>query len=179
MKKTHLIIILGCLSGLSSCLSEKPGPNLPRYECYQIRNEFSGSVTLHFYQEGTPKTIYAESWDGDFKTDIPNPPAAKSTSGLMSDSCISLSEGQTVLLYQHKPYPNWPDSTAYGMKSLGEGIPVLFFDNISSFAGDSIVVSIAGRKDSVFRTGDYSLWETWYAEKQFVYYHYWRLGKDF
>ena len=166
--------LIACACILSSCLSEAPGPNLSEYESYQISNTSSSDISLHFYEQGEPKTVYAEISEGSFVLDIES--SKKSVDALTGDSSIILAKGQTALLYMYYE-KNIPQSQANSLFKVGEGtsLQILNSTRVQQIMGDSIVMSVDGDAVSVLPVGNIYIWETWYDKKQYIYYHFLRL----
>ena len=56
-----------------------------------------------------------------------------------------------------------------------EGKKLWLFINQKYFIGDRVIVSDSDEKETVLAVQNAELWETWYDEKNFVYYHFWRI----
>lgn len=172
MKK---ILLLAVAFGLSSCFQLKR-QDYSIYESFQIGNTSPQDVTLRFYQENAPKTVYYEiqpaaspvypSLDNGFKDET----------ALLSGSVVHLASGQSLLLYSKDRQWN-PGTTRYScLYECGSSDSKLnVFFNRGFFVGDSVTVASGDEEPSVLPVTRSELWDTWYDEKQFVYYHFWRI----
>ena len=176
MKHKWLIILL---LGLVSCTPNNV-PDTTLRESYQIGNESSNKVTLHFYSNGAPNKVYAEIYDRTNPVFVTPENAEKPRGELLNVSSVSLNSGQTVLFYKLVE--------TYEHEYVGDTIPhsaTCLFDKhyyyifaAKSVLGDSVVVSIENKPDSVVPMSIVTdIWETWYNDKDFIYYHYWRITK--
>jgi len=175
MKHKWLIIVL---LGLSSCTSNNV-PDTTLHESYQIGNVSSNKVTLHFYSNGAPNKVYAEIYDQTNPVFVSPEKAVKPREALLNVSSVSLKAGQTVLFYKLVE--------TYEHNYVGDTIPhegTCLFDKhyyysyipSRSAIGDSVVVSFENKPDSVVPMMVVTdIWETWYNNKNFIYYHYWRI----
>ena len=175
MKHKWLIIVL---LGLSSCTSNNV-PDTTLHESYQIGNVSSNKVTLHFYSNGAPNKVYAEIYDQTNPVFVSLEKAVKPREALLNVSSVSLKAGQTVLFYKLVE--------TYEHNYVGDTIPhegTCLFDKhyyysyipSRSAIGDSVVVSFENKPDSVVPMMVVTdIWETWYNNKNFIYYHYWRI----
>lgn len=158
---------------LCSCLSEALGPDLSHYVCYQLSNNSSQEITLHFYEQESAKIVYAYTWNGVFETNV-SPNDRRSVEELWSDTFLTLSENQSAMLYLYSENYN-PQKLAQNVFSIGDGSYLRFFSYLQRLLGDSVVLSFENKPDSIVSLSDYSVWETWYDEKSFIYYHFWRI----
>ena len=175
MKHKWLIILL---LGLVSCTPNNV-PDTTLRESYQIGNESSNKVTLHFYSNGAPNKVYAEIYDRTNPVFVTPENAEKPRGELLHGSSVSLKSGQTVLFYKLVE--------TYEHEYVGDTIPhegTCLFDKhyyysyipSRSAIGDSVVVSFENKPDSVVPMMVVTdIWETWYNNKDFIYYHYWRI----
>jgi len=175
MKHKWLIILL---LGLVSCTPNNL-PDTTLRESYQIGNESSNKVTLHFYSKGAPKKVYAEIYDRTNPIFVSPNKAVKPREALLNVSSVSLKAGQTILFYKLVE--------TYEHEYVGDTIPhegTCLFDKhyyysyipSRSAIGDSVVVSFENKLDSVVPMMIVTdIWETWYNDKDFIYYHYWRI----
>jgi len=175
MKHKWLLIVL---LGLVSCTPNNL-PDTTLHESYQIGNVSSNKVTLHFYSKGAPKKVYAEIYDRTNPVFVTPENAEKPRGELLNVSSVSLKSGQTVLFYKLVE--------TYEHDYVGDTIPhngTCLFDKhyyysyipSRSVIGDSVVVSIENQPDSVVPMMVVTdLWETWYNDKNFIYYNYWRI----
>ena len=172
MKKT---ILIACVAGLTSCFSLKE-PGYYIYELYQISNNSSQSVTLRFYQEDTLKTVYADIWEGSFLYN--DKLEKKGWDKLWIGSFLSLNTGQTALLYRYyNPY-NHPNASPNYFFYIGNSTSIgtsRFFSYLNHVVGDSITISVGEDSEQIYPIQNPELWETWYDEDQFIYYHFWRI----
>lgn len=172
MKK---ILLLAVAVVFSSCFSLRR-QDYSIFESFQIGNTSPHDVTLHFYQADTPKTVYYEilhtagpvypSRDNGFKDE----------NALQSGSVVKIAAGHTLLLYSKDRQWN-PGTTRYScLYECGSSDSKLnVFFNRGFFVGDSVTVASGDEEPSVLPVTRSELWETWYDEKQFVYYHFWRI----
>ena len=170
MKKLFLLVIT---IGMASCLSQYR-PQYILYESYQISNISSFDATISFFEKGSPKTVYAEIWEGGFATNLVTAKSSKACTGLWSGSQMELHPGQTALLYAGAHFPR-NDSTlqqyANCLYVCGRSdVRLHLFSNLAYCAGDSATVSIDGTK-AVSMPMDGGEWETWYDEQNWLYYH--------
>ncbi len=175
MKK---IILLALLAGMTSCLSLNR-PSYGIYESFQIGNTSSQDVTISFYEQGMPKTVYAEMSNHGLITGYTYP-ESKSCADLWSGAQMTLAPGQTAILYYYYPYKRAndtvPASYAANISYCGESDGVLYlFHEPQYYFGDSATVSMHGAEEVPIPIRDGASWETWYDEKNFIYYHFWRI----
>lgn len=166
------MVVTGCMAVLASCMQYKK-PDLSLYESYQITNVSSESITMHFYEQGAPKAVYVEVLDGYVCKNLKPENKSVRITALTNTTALTLSAGQTALLYIY--YSNNTNGTVDNLWCNGHGDYIYLFASCSRFVGDSVVASIAGQPDAVLEVKDYSQWETWYDETQFIYYHLWRI----
>ena len=176
MKHKWLLIVL---LGFASCtLNNVPDTTL--HESYQIGNFSSNKVTLHFYSNGAPKKVYAEIYNRTNPVFVTPENAIKPRGELLNVSSVSLKSGQTVLFYKLVE--------TYEHMYVGDTIPhtgTCLFDKhyyyifaAKSVLGDSVVVSVENQPDSIVpMMAVMDLWETWYSEKDFIYYNFWRIAE--
>lgn len=168
MKKLFLFV---CVVGLTSCFSLKT-PDYSICELYQITNNSSCPVLLTFYEQDTIKTIYADIWDGDFRTN--DHLKRKDWEELWIDSFLMLGAGQTALLYEYRnPYNN-PNVSPDYLCNIGDN-RLHLFAYLNKFVGDSTTVSVGEEQNLILPLQNAELWENWYDEKQYIYYHFWRI----
>ena len=177
MKK---ILLLAVAFGLSSCFQLKR-QDYSIYESFQIGNTSPQDVTLRFYQENAPKTVYYELLPTASPVYPSRDKGFQDESALQSGSVVKIAAGQTLLLYS-KDRQWHPGTTEYsclyicGSSDRGIGDGVLYtFSNRRSFVGDSVTVAAGDEAPSVLPVTRNEQWETWYDEQQFIYYHFWRI----
>ena len=172
MKK---ILLLAVAFGLSSCFQLKR-QDYSIYESFQIGNTSPQDVTLRFYQENAPKTVYYEILHiaGPFYPSRDN--GFKDENALRAGSVVKIAAGHTLLLYSKDRQWN-PGTTRYScLYECGSSDSKLnVFFNRGFFVGDSVTVASGDEEPSVLPVTRSELWDTWYDEKQFVYYHFWRI----
>lgn len=172
MKTSNVLfrmVIIASACALSSCFSMRHGPDLHHYESYQICNTSATDITLHFYELGKPKTVYAEILDKPTKN-LSQASSVKPLDQLLCDSAITLAQGKTALLYRRSG-PN----TAYNLVPNGDATSLKILYYHQYFLGDSTIMSVEGQEDIVLPTSDIDLWETWYDEETFLYYNFFRI----
>lgn len=169
MKK---IIIIGIVAFLTSCLSmNKPDNSIK--ESFQIGNTSSQNVTLHFYEEGKPKAVCVEIYNQSYPVYVTRSESEKNIEKLLCDSALTLLAGQTALIYAHY---QWSHDMALSLRDCGsEASQLWLFMNQEYFIGDSVTVSYDGGIETVLPVRNAELWETWYDERNFIYYHFWRI----
>lgn len=170
MKK--LLYILSSIVCLTSCFSQNRQDYTIK-ESFQIGNTSSREVTLRFYEEGKPKAVYAEIYNQSYPVYVARTESEKNIESLSCDSALTLAAGQTALLYA----PNqWSPNMAMSLcDCANEGKKLWLFINQKYFIGDRVIVSDSDEKETVLAVQNAELWETWYDEKNFVYYHFWRI----
>ena len=173
MKKFYILAIA---IGLTSCFSMKR-PSYVLFEAYQIGNFSSEDVTISFFQQGEPKTVYAEFTDGGFATDLSH--ERKECAELWSGTQMHLAAGQTAIFFGSAYYPG-NDSTlthfALNMDACGTSDGSFSMFNFARFfACDSVTISTLGAEENTFPLLNGESWETWYDEKAGIYYHFWRI----
>ena len=170
MKKVVVFSII--MIGLTSCLSMRE-PDLSTKESFQMGNTSSSEMTLRFYEEGKPIVVYAEIYNQSTPIFVPQTDDRKNIDSLMCDSILILKPGQTILFYDryrgNRGYLVCLPICGYGKSSLN------LFVNLKPFIGDSVTASIANGVETPQPILNAELWETWYDEKEYIYYHFWRL----
>ncbi len=164
------MVIIASACALSSCFTMRDGPDLRHYESYQICNTSATDITLHFYELGKPKTVYAEILDKPTKN-LSQESSVKPLDQLLCDSAITLTQGKTALLYRRSGMKN----TAYNLVPNGDATTLKILYYHQYFLGDSTIMSVEGQEDIVLPTSDIDLWETWYDEETFLYYNFFRI----
>lgn len=180
MKYKWLLMVL---LGLSSCsLIEENINNKPytgAYESYQIGNSSSSEVTLHFYSNGAPKKVYAEIYNQASPVFVTPETAEKPRAELLNVANVTLLSGQTILFYeliQTYEHTYVGDTIPHTATSLLQKYYYYNFIPSKSLIGDSVVVSIKNQPDSVVPMMVVTdLWDTWYDEKNFIYFQYWHI----
>lgn len=173
MKK---FILIAFVAGMTSCLSMNR-PSYFIFESFQIGNATSENVTVSFYEQGMPKTVYAEMNDRGFVTDFTTT-VSKLCTDLWSGTEMTLAPGQTAVLYHYytSPKDTVPRLYASNMSGCGQSDNALYlFHEPQYYFGDSVTVSVNGAEATPIPIRDGASWETWYDEKNFIYYHYWRI----
>lgn len=158
---------------LISCLQKKH-VDYPIMESCQMGNMSSHDVTLYFFAGGSPKTVYAQIFNQSSLVCVNKDAAEKEAKYIYSGVSVTLHPGQTSLFY----YPKYQNDNPYAscLRVGGYSNRGFRFGGAQrNFVGDSVVASIAGQPDAVLEVKDYSQWETWYDETQFIYYHLWRI----
>lgn len=169
MKK---FIIIGIVAFLTSCFSVRR-QDCDSKESFQIGNALSQDVTLHFYEGGKPKVVYAEKYNQSYIVSVAQTDCEKNIEILLCDSSITLAAGQTALIYAHD---QWSYDKALSLRDCTtNGRDLWLFINQKNFIGDSVTFSDAGGAETVLPVRNVELWETWYDEKKFIYYHFWRI----
>ena len=172
MKK---VILLTVIVGLSSCYSlQKQDYSI--YESFQIGNTSEHEVTLRFYQNNAPKNVYYEVANTSNLIYVSRDDNFKEKNSLAVGSAITLAAGQMVLFYTQDHLWN-PDMLRYRcLNECGSSNNALFiFLNRALFVGDSVTISYAGEQESLLPMLHNELWETWYDEEEYIYYHFWRI----
>lgn len=164
------IAIIASACVLSSCFSMRNGPDLKHYESYQICNTSATDITLHFYEQGQPKTVYTEIFDQPVNN-LSLATSQKQLDQLLCDSAITLTRGKTALLYSYSGYQN----IAYNLNSIGDITSLNILSRYHYFLGDSVVMTKDGKEDIVLPISDKNFWETWYDEETFLYYNFFRI----
>lgn len=169
MKK---ILLLAVAVGLSSCFQLRR-QDYSIYESFQFGNTSPQEVTMRFYQENAPKTVYYEilpaagpvypSGEKGFKDEI----------ALRSGSVVKLAAGHTLLLYSKDRLRDSGFSCFYECGS-SDGL-LNIFSNRRFFVGDSVTAASGDETPSALPVTRNEQWETWYDERQFIYYHFLRL----
>lgn len=169
MKK---IIIIGIVAFLTSCLSVRR-QDCDSKESFQIGNALSQDVTLHFYEGGKPKAVCVEIYNQSYPVYVTRSESEKNIEKLLCDSTLTLLAGQTALIYAHY---QWSHDMALSLRDCGsEASQLWLFMNQKYFIGDSVTVSDDSGIETVLPVRNAELWETWYDEKKFIYYHFWRI----
>ena len=172
MKKWILIAVA---LAMTSCF-ELREPDYSLYESFQITNTTSNEVTLRFYQDGTPKTVYADLFD--------QAPVCMTVGGSQADSAslqrgdlLKIPAGQTAVFYMYESERNTRKraNAFYYFGSSHDGFFFPFFSSRSAFLGDSVTISVQDAEPVTLPLNKNELWETWYNKKEFVYYHLWRI----
>ena len=158
------LFVIGCVWTLSAC-TKIIYPDLYQYESFQIANTSSSDVTLRFYETGRQKTVSAELFDGPFVKDLNPKEAEVPRESLWTGHELTLQPGQTALFY------------SYGnpLQKCGQEGPSLHLFNFSWFIGDSCTISKDGSPYEVLPLQTAERWETWFDEKNYIYYHFWRI----
>ena len=156
-----LVMVAICLN---SCFSLK-NQHIEHFESFQIGNTSSQQVILHFYQDGKIMNIYHEIYDQSCLVYLKRENERKDIHLLQQDTVLTLNAGQTALLYAKE----------YCLKWCSPGERLYLFYSQKAFMGDRVIMSVKGRQDSILPIHDKELWETWYDEDQFIYYHFWRI----
>lgn len=166
--REHILraLIIGSVWMLPSCLSYNR-PDLSSSLAYELRNGSSAPITLDFYNQGEPKTVYAEVWNGNFVTDLTSDNMRKPVDELWSGSSLTLGAGETALLYEASTYNN----SAYCLFTAGSGTGLHLFSYVTRIFGDSVIMSRQGFPDEELQINQNGKWETWYNETNFIYYH--------
>lgn len=172
MKK---IILLMAIVGFSSCYSLQE-QDYSIYESFQIGNSSAHEIILRFYQNNAPKNVYYEVANTPNPIYVSGNDNYKEKNSLAVGSTITLAAGQMVLFYTQDRFGN-PDKSRYRcLSECGSSNNALFiFLNRVLFVGDSVTVSYAGEQESILPISQNELWETWYDEEKFTYYHFWRI----
>lgn len=140
------------------------------YESYQICNTLQQDIVLRFYEKGKSKTVYAEIYNQTSLISIDKSEAEKDAGGLLKGDQLTLKFGQTLLLYEptstYEGHLRVTNLTRIGSHLLGASI---------RFIGDSMTVSIENGAETPLPIRNAELWETWYDEKEYIYYHLWRV----
>lgn len=170
MKKVAVFVII--IVGLTSCLSMWE-PDLSIKESFQIGNTSSQEVTLHFYENGKPKIVYAETYDQSNPIYVSRKDEKINITTLLCDSVLTLNANQTLLFYACYRQPEGWAST---LRDCGyEHTTLHLFMNLKSFIGDSVTVSTANGAETPLPVQNAELWETWYDGKEYIYHHYLRI----
>ena len=169
------IVLLAILVSLTSCLSLRR-QDYTVFESFQIGNSSSDEITLHFYNQGQPKIVYYELYDQSSLITVSRDSSIKEQSSMMSDSILTLAAQQSALLYSNENQWN-PGTRVSCLYECGGGYGQQFyvFFNRKFFVGDSVVISSAETEGAILPLTQNELWETWYDEKNFIYYHLWRI----
>lgn len=172
MKK---ILLLAVAVVFSSCFSLQR-QDYSIFESFQIGNTSPHDVTLRFYQENAPKTVYYEILHTAGPVYPSRDNGYKDENALQSGSVVKIAAGHTLLLYSKDRQWN-PGTTRYScLYECGSSDNKLnVFFNRGFFVGDSVTLSFPGKAETVLPVTQNEAWETWYDEKQFVYYHFWRI----
>lgn len=173
MKK---FILIAFVAGMTSCLSMNR-PDYTLWESYQIGNFSSQDVTVSFYEQGALKMVYAEMNDRGFVTDFTTT-VSKLCTDLWSGTEMTLAPGQTAVLYHYytSPKDTLPRLYASNMSGCGQSDNALYlFHEPQYYFGDSVTVSLNGAEAIPIPIRDGASWETWYDERNFIYYHYRRI----
>ena len=142
-------------------------------ESFQIGNALSQDVTLHFYEGGKPKAVCVEIYNQSYPVYVTRSESEKNIEKLLCDSTLTLLAGQTALIYAHY---QWSHDMALSLRDCGsEASQLWLFMNQKYFIGDSVTVSDDSGIETVLPVRNAELWETWYDEKKFIYYHFWRI----
>ena len=173
MKKFMLLTIAVCLA---SCFSMKR-ETYALYECFQIGNTSSETVTVRFYEKGKPLIVHYDVYDQSSPVAVSLSDSKKDRAEVQSGSELALDAGQTALFYSDRNTLN-PGGMVNSLYSCGtsDGEFSLFF-NRSFFLGDSVTVAVPGIEPIELPVDNNELWETWYDEKKFIYYHLWRMNE--
>ena len=168
MKKLVLLIVAVCLT---SCFQ------LKRYdyssmESYQIGNASSQDVTLHFYEYGEPKMVYYEIYNQSSPVLKTRGSYKKNAKTLSADSVVTLTPNNTVLFYWKRL--NNPEAECLYDCGGQDGILYPFL-GLRHFLGDSVTASTSASECIALSVQNGEQWETWYDEKSFIYYHFWRI----
>ena len=172
MKK---ILLLAVAFGLSSCFQLKR-QDYSIYESFQIGNTSPQDVTLRFYQENAPKTVYYELLPTASPVYPSRDKGFQDESALQSGSVVKIAAGQTLLLYSKDRQWN-PGTVRYScLYVCGSSDGGLFsFSNRAFFIGDSVTVVHGDEAPTALPVTRNEQWETWYDEQQFIYYHFLRI----
>lgn len=180
MKRKSIYILLISLMSLSACSWIEDSMRSTDYsllESYQIENTSSDELTLSFFREGEPCAVYGEILNQNGPIFITKENAVKLLSDILEVTHVTLQPGQTIIFYQTiLPPDKLTAPTATCLKACGGGTSLSnIFRGAINFMGDSVNVSGSGRTASSFPMTDSSIWETWYDEKNFIYYHLWQI----
>ena len=162
----------------TSCIlyEQRRLPDMYIRESYQINNASSHDISLRFYREGKPYTIYAETCDQESPIFVTPENAKKEIKLLSNDSILSLKAGQTALFYEpiNETMRDNPQATCLHISGSGSTFFNIFRGAIN-LIGDTVAIQSVGASDSIVSINNKDLWETWYDEKNYIYYHFWRI----
>ena len=178
----HFCCLVACIGFVSCSLFEnnRQAPDLNIWGSYQIGNSSSQDVVLHFYSKGKPMAVYAEIYNQSNPIFVSQENSIKEISELIHTDKLPLKAGQTALFYsvyysQKLTQPHEVHQASC-LSNLGYGNA---YNNLSNVGlpviGNRVVMSIEGQTDSILPLQERDLWETWYDEKYYIYYHFWRI----
>ena len=170
MKKWILIVVS---VAMTSCFQLR-GPDYSLYESFQITNTTSDEVTLRFYQNGTPKTVYADLFD-QAPVCITVDSCEVDSASLQRGEMLKIAAGQTAVFYMYWIQSKVAKPFRYCGRSSDGYQSFSFFSSRSAFLGDSVTISVQDVEPVTLPLNKDELWETWYNKKEFVYYHLWRI----
>ena len=177
MKNKWLNIILASLLLLTSCIgSREGGKDYYLWESYQIANTSSVEMTLSFYSNGTPKTVYVERYNQSDPVFVSKENAVKPLSELMEVMEISLQQGQSVLFYEpilSEDKSATPQATCLIDCGYGSSFFNIYRAAIN-IIGENVRISGVGQEIMISMT-NHGIWETWYDETEFIYSHVWQI----
>ena len=141
------------------------------YESYQIGNTSQQNVTLHFFEKGKPKIVYAEVYNQTSLIPVDKEKAEIEATNVLTGDKLILASGETALLYETAQAYETGHLKVTSLTTIGSYIT----GTSIRFIGDSVIVSVDDETETVFPVRNAELWETWYDEKNFIYYHFWRI----
>lgn len=169
----YVPILVGMTICLTACLTENRA-DLPIMESFQIGNVSSQDVMLSFFEKGEPKTVYTEIYNQSSPLYMTQETSEREAILVRSSVCVTIYPGQTAIFYIPE-YAGY-EPTANSLQRCGFGNRYFSFCGTQNmFIGDSVTLSTNNVPATVLPIADYSQWETWYDEKNFIYYHFWRI----
>ena len=146
------------------------------WSIFQIGNTSSEDVTMSFYLDGEPMKVYTEVFNQTSIVYVSPENAEKKVSQLNYSHILQLKAGQTALFYKQSLTQKGEEMKASCLERLGYGMDYFNLRLMGKqIIGDSIVLSVEGQNDSVLAIQQRELWETWYDDSNFTYYHFWRI----
>ena len=164
-------------SSLCFCSCEwmtAPGHYYYLQDSYQICNTSPAAVSLRFEKEEKPYSVYAEIYNQPDPVIIPKDKAIKKVTELLHVTELQLKSGQTAVFYCLTGTREGNEiHKASCLKNCGYGGGLVFY--AVGMIGDYVTFSVAGEQDTTVSMNDPKLWQTWYDEKNFIYYHFWQI----
>lgn len=170
----YVPFLAGMTICLTACLTENRA-DLPIMESFQMGNTSSQDVMLSFFEKGEPKTVYTEIYNQSSPVYVTQETSKREATLVRSSGSVTIPSGQTAIFYIPE-YGGYETPIANSLQRCGFGSRYFSFCGTQNrFIGDSVILFISNEPATYLPIADYSQWETWYDEKNFIYYHFWRI----
>lgn len=170
--------IFACIFAVVLCLpscylwENQDSHNTTIWTSFQITNNSSRNVTLRFKREGQLFRPYAEIYNQSEIIALTVGKTEKAIESLLHTTELQLNPGQTILFYEptNTGDSRYPAATSLMIYGYGPSLSPMRYV-ARNILGDSIIVSMNGLPYDTLSSSNESFWETWYDEKQYIYYH--------